>query len=359
MDKNDNPLKSKKGKSFDETEMMLHNTDSAVKATAAPSNSASYCTDEGVEMPMLEDIFSLSNDKSELQPDLIMNGSCNQWGSSSSKFKDSGGGSHDEQNIILTKDLISHKSLVVETVHSESNSKNNRISINGNIALNTIGEDSPSIGANNVPPTQFNMASPSSIPHHPQLATMRMSSEGKFLFNSTLDFDDGSSSASAFTNTLDKNGTDVSLPTEPSLRRRALTAQSFKTNKSDAETTSSNQWEQVQNILRKDDTDAEGNKKRNDIETGVWTVPTLKTTTSSVKRSFMEHLSAICKWTSFQTRNNPLSQKIAKDSTYAVVTFSSRQAAVAARHCVADGRGVERWLSLETVPVVSKTLSNC
>ena len=73
----------------------------------------------------------------------------------------------------------------------------------------------------------------------------------------------------------------------------------------------------------------------------------------------MEHLSAICKWTSFQTRNNPLSQKIAKDSTYAVVTFSSRQAAVAARHCVADGRGVERWLSLETVPVVSKTLSNC
>ena len=40
----------------------------------------------------------------------------------------------------------------------------------------------------------------------------------------------------------------------------------------------------------------------------------------------------------------------ARDSTYAVVTFTSRQAAVAARHCLADSRGADRWVTVSEIP---------
>lgn len=42
---------------------------------------------------------------------------------------------------------------------------------------------------------------------------------------------------------------------------------------------------------------------------------------------------------------------VARESTYAVVTFTSRQAAVAARHCLADGRGTKRWETLPDAPI--------
>lgn len=42
---------------------------------------------------------------------------------------------------------------------------------------------------------------------------------------------------------------------------------------------------------------------------------------------------------------------LARESSYAVVTFTSRQAAVAARHCLADGRGVGRWTAIDNIPV--------
>jgi hypothetical protein len=42
---------------------------------------------------------------------------------------------------------------------------------------------------------------------------------------------------------------------------------------------------------------------------------------------------------------------LSSESTYAVVTFTSRQAAVAARHNLADGRGLENWLNLVDIPV--------
>lgn len=40
-----------------------------------------------------------------------------------------------------------------------------------------------------------------------------------------------------------------------------------------------------------------------------------------------------------------------RESTYAVVTFMSRQAAVAARQCLADGRGQNRWQTSQKIPV--------
>lgn len=42
---------------------------------------------------------------------------------------------------------------------------------------------------------------------------------------------------------------------------------------------------------------------------------------------------------------------LARESTYAVVTFMSRQAAVAARQCLADGRGRNRWVTAKALPV--------
>ena len=42
---------------------------------------------------------------------------------------------------------------------------------------------------------------------------------------------------------------------------------------------------------------------------------------------------------------------LARENTVAVVTFTSRQAAVAARHCLADGRGAQRWVADDSLPV--------
>jgi hypothetical protein len=40
------------------------------------------------------------------------------------------------------------------------------------------------------------------------------------------------------------------------------------------------------------------------------------------------------------------------ESTYAIVTFTSRQAAIAARQCLADASGgVNRWIEIEDIPV--------
>jgi len=41
---------------------------------------------------------------------------------------------------------------------------------------------------------------------------------------------------------------------------------------------------------------------------------------------------------------------LAGESTFAVVTFTSRQAAVAARHCLSDSRGADRWNTVSEIP---------
>lgn len=49
--------------------------------------------------------------------------------------------------------------------------------------------------------------------------------------------------------------------------------------------------------------------------------------------------------------NKALVESLSRDSTFAVVTFTSRQAAIAARHCLSDGRASNRWLTLEELPI--------
>ena len=370
VDKGDTPFKKGKGKSVDETEMMLQNTETTRTSPARPSTKA-YCDNESIEVPSLDEIFSRSNDGLEtidVQPTqpYAMNGSFSQsketgmgseeeWSNELSKFKDP---NTSRMNPLA---IETSQSQSKESVTSNTSSNKSRSANNLNVALQTISEHKSDKSSSFVSPSRnFDIASPNSVLQQSQLAGsfLRMTSEGKFLFNNNIDNDDESSKASSFHSTsFDMNGSDMTAGKEPTLRRRALTGQSNRTNKSEAEqTTSSNQWEQVKNILRKDDIDnADGKNTKPEIETGVWntSVPTLKETTLTIKKGFMDYLRAIGRWTRFKSRNNLLTQKIAKDSTYAVVTFSSRQAAVAARHCIADGRGVHRWLSLETVPVVS------
>lgn len=168
---------------------------------------------------------------------------------------------------------------------------------------------------------------------------LRMNSEGRFLFDSATthdDDDDELSKLSKFQSTA------------PTLRRRANTAQSAYSEGDISR--ASNQWNQVNTILRTTDADDESSSRnKRDIETGVWVKPSFKSFAAAVKSDFLATLRAVGRWTKGKT--DPLTSTLAKDSTYAVVTFSSRQASVAARHCLADGRGVQRWLSVETVPV--------
>ncbi len=165
---------------------------------------------------------------------------------------------------------------------------------------------------------------------------LRMNSEGKFLFNHAIFEGDEESSRN-----LHSVGS--------SLRRRANTAQSALSE--GVASKSSNQWEQVNTILKTSDVgdSNEGSNGKRDIESGVWTKPSFTSFATALKSETMSTLRAAVKWTKGKT--DPLTAKVAKESTYCVVTFSSRQAAVAARHCLADGRGVQRWLSAETVPV--------
>ncbi len=195
----------------------------------------------------------------------------------------------------------------------------------------------------------------------PSRTILRMNSEGRFLFNPVnFDEDDDDSSTASARNSrgvvsaIRENPSMTTLG-EPSLRRRAYTGQSHVSN-GDV-TASSNQWDQVNSILRIEENEGEkeniGQNART-LDTGVWEMPSFKSTMASFKSSIISSLMTIGRWT--KVKADPITSKLAKDSTYAVVTFSSRQAAVAARHCLADGRGVQRWLSVESVPVVSQRL---
>ena len=43
--------------------------------------------------------------------------------------------------------------------------------------------------------------------------------------------------------------------------------------------------------------------------------------------------------------------RITKSESYAVVTFTSRQAAIAARQCLSDGSGLEGWREVDKIPI--------
>ena len=119
------------------------------------------------------------------------------------------------------------------------------------------------------------------------------------------------------------------------------------------------QWAAVERIIS-DDTTIRDRESRHQGEryaiggkhkptTGVWKMPTFSSLLRGVWDAIAGIFVAMCRYAKHKT--NAAVDDLARESTCAVVTFTSRQAAVAARNCIADGRGQTRWLTVEEVPV--------
>jgi hypothetical protein len=108
----------------------------------------------------------------------------------------------------------------------------------------------------------------------------------------------------------------------------------------------SSQWELVQSIVESaNHKDGGTGSVTRSVNTGQWKIPASLNLFDWIKTQFYLW------WDSAAHNTSKVVDAVARDSTYAIVTFTSRQAAVAARHCLADGRAVGRWTSAEEIPV--------
>jgi hypothetical protein len=101
-----------------------------------------------------------------------------------------------------------------------------------------------------------------------------------------------------------------------------------------------NSWQQVEAIVSE-----ARQSERSSITSGKWTWPSLRSVFGRTKTGVGE----VTNWAKAQTAGAV--EDLSRESTYAVVTFTSRQAAVAARNCLADGRGADRWVALPDLPI--------
>jgi hypothetical protein len=122
-------------------------------------------------------------------------------------------------------------------------------------------------------------------------------------------------------------------------------------NKHSYSETTSAQWTQVETIITEAqarDSDRTGSsmyRTRRAVATGQWEWPTLMW----LFRQSKEQGKNIQKFV--QKQGKDALENMARESTYAVITFTSRQAAVAARSCLADGRAAGRWNTLRELPI--------
>ena len=107
-------------------------------------------------------------------------------------------------------------------------------------------------------------------------------------------------------------------------------------------TRSDDQWSRVQNMVNEaHNKDGSLRSLRKPPDTGAWELP-----------SFTDVKTKLSNWQKVAANTTEqVKDTLARETSYAVVTFTSRQAAVAARHCLADGRGVGRWIAAENIPV--------
>ena len=106
-------------------------------------------------------------------------------------------------------------------------------------------------------------------------------------------------------------------------------------------------WYKVMSIVQ-ETTKGDSNEviKERMISSGRWTMPTLKATFRPLRRRCFNFISSL----KSRMSSREVLDDFSRDSTYAVVTFTSRQAALAARHCLADSRGSDRWASMKDLP---------
>jgi hypothetical protein len=107
-----------------------------------------------------------------------------------------------------------------------------------------------------------------------------------------------------------------------------------------------NEWDVVKSIVA--DVSQSERSKPKLVSSGAWSFPSLKSLARKTKQSAATGATQVVK----SVKNTTLDVvDLSRESTYAVVTFTSRQAAVAARHCLADGRGTDRWISSNDLPI--------
>jgi len=111
-------------------------------------------------------------------------------------------------------------------------------------------------------------------------------------------------------------------------------------------------WSLVQDIVaRVSQSERKSSKNRGkpkEISSGAWRVPSVRGILKKTRKTAVHGTTKIVK-TVKDTAIDALD--IQRESSYAVVTFTSRQAAVAARHCLPDGRGTDRWISYPDLPI--------
>jgi hypothetical protein len=119
-----------------------------------------------------------------------------------------------------------------------------------------------------------------------------------------------------------------------STRRRADTGITLRSHQRDFDRKTN--WQKVNEAVQ----DNQGTKETR-ISSGVWKMP-----------SISDFLLKIWKKIRFPfKRTIDAVDEINSITSFAIVTFTSRQAAVAARHCLSDGRGMGRWTAVQDIPV--------
>jgi Late exocytosis, associated with Golgi transport len=140
------------------------------------------------------------------------------------------------------------------------------------------------------------------------------------------------------------------IPEKAALRQREASSDAeMLLDKQENEYSSSAQWAQVETIIteaRNSERSSGTKSSARTVATGQWEWPNLKWFFTRTK----ENSKNLQKWAAKQSKE-AVEKIIARESTFAVVTFTSRQAAVAARSCLADGRGAGRWMTLKDLPI--------
>ena len=113
-------------------------------------------------------------------------------------------------------------------------------------------------------------------------------------------------------------------------------------------TVSDAEWGMVLSIISESTSDAKARAGlRASVASGRYKIP--RPSLTWLKHALTRTVNDVKGWAKLQSAE--AIDTLARHSTYAVVTFTSRQAAVAARNCLADGRGVGRWNNLSGMPI--------
>ena len=105
---------------------------------------------------------------------------------------------------------------------------------------------------------------------------------------------------------------------------------------------SESMWHRVQSLVAESRSKS---IKETRVFDGSWRLPSFR----ALYRSVQESIGHIGHWSNSNTK--AAIETMTRESTYAVVTFTSRHAAAIARQTLADSRGANRWVVVDEIPV--------